>query len=308
MGRFILSRLAQSAVSFLVVALVVFVLMRIAGDPIDMLLDIGASAETREQLVRQLGLDRSYVEQFSLFVLSAVTGHFGTSVVTGAPVTSLIGQAFVNTMTLSFGAMLVAVAIAIPIGVYAAYYRNSALDRMARLFAILGQSAPAFVIAIMLIIVFGVWLRWLPTSGSGGFEHMVLPAVTLGWYIAAGIMRLTRTAMLEVMRADYIKLARAKGVRTSVILWKHAFKNAALPVTTFAAILFVGLLSGSVVTETVFAWPGLGRLLVQSVGWRDYPVVQAIVLLLSALYLAINLGVDLIYAYLNPRIRFGKAA
>lgn len=307
MGGFVLSRLAQAVVSFLVVSLVVFTLMRMAGDPVDMLLDVGASPEQRELLIRELGLDRSNVEQFARFVGAALVGNFGNSVVTGAPVTSLIGQAFLNTIVLSFSAMVVAIALAIPIGVYTAYYRNSTFDWAARLFAIMGQSAPAFVIAIALIIVFGVWLRWLPTGGSGGPQYVILPAITLGWYIAAGIMRLTRTSMLEVMRADYIKLARAKGLATGVVLWKHAFKNAALPVTTFAAILFVGLLSGSVVTEMVFAWPGLGRLLVQSVTWRDFPVVQAIVLLLSALYLCINLLVDVFYAYLNPRIRFGKA-
>ena len=220
----------------------------------------------------------------------------------------LIGQALVNTIVLALAAMAISLIIAIPIGAYSAVYHNSLLDKAGRTFAVLGQSAPAFVLGILLIMVFGVWLRVLPTSGSGGVANLVLPAITLGWYMAAGIMRLMRTSMLEVLRTDYIRLAKAKGLPMVLVLWKHAFKNAALPVTTFAALLFVGLLSGSVVTETVFAWPGVGRLLMQSVARRDYPVVQAVVIMLSGFYLLMNLGVDLLYVYLNPRIRIHRHA
>jgi peptide/nickel transport system permease protein len=306
MGRYILSRLAQALVSVLVVSLVVFALGRLAGNPIELLLEMGASAEMRQRLIVELGLDRSYLDQYLRFAGALLRGDLGRSVVNREPVAGLIGRAFVNTIQLGAAAMVVAILIAVPIGVYAAAFRNSPLDRVARIFAILGQSAPPFWVGIILIMVFGVWLRWLPTSGMGTASHLVLPAFTLGWYIAAGIMRLTRTSMLEVLRADYVRLARAKGVPESKVIWKHGFKNAALPVLTFTAILFVALLSGTVVTETVFAWPGLGRLLVQSVQWRDYPVVEAVVLLLSVMYLAINLLVDILYAYLNPRIRYGS--
>jgi len=307
MGRYILGRLAQAVVSVIAVAVIVFILGRLAGDPVELLLEMGATAETRAQLVRDLGLDRSYAEQFMRFAWSLASGELGRSVINGESVAKLVGEAFGNTVTLALAAMAVAILIAVPIGVFSAAHRNSVFDRGFRIFAVLGQSAPPFWVGIMLIIVFGVWLRLLPTSGMGSLAHVVLPAVTLGWYLAAGIMRLTRTSMLEVLRADYVRLARAKGVPEPRVIWKHGFKNAALPVLTFTALLFISLLSGTVVTETVFAWPGLGRLLVQSVSWRDYPVVEAVVLLLSVLYLGINLVVDIAYAYLNPRIRFGAA-
>lgn len=307
MGRYIVSRLLQAAVSVLAVSVIVFILGRLAGDPVDLLLEMGATPQARDNLIRTLGLDRSYLEQFVRFISALAVGNFGHSVINGAPVIELVREAFGNTIYLGLAAMSVAVAIALPIGVFSAAHRNSVFDRGFRVFAILGQSAPPFWVGIMLIIVFGVWLRWLPTSGMGGLSHVVLPAVTLGWYLAAGVMRLTRTSMLEVLRADYVRLARAKGVPETQVIWKHAFKNAALPVLTFTALLFVSLLSGTVVTETVFAWPGLGRLLVQSVTWRDYPVIEAVVLLLSVLYLGINLLVDILYAYLNPKIRFGSS-
>jgi len=303
MARFLLSRLLQAIVSFLVVALVVFALMRISGNAVEMLLgEQGATAEMRDHLIQKFGLDKSYPEQFLRFIAAVAVGDFGNSLISGLPVRQLIGQALINSIILSVAAMALALAIAIPAGVYSAIYPNSLFDRSVRTFAVFGQSAPSFVTAIMLIVIFSVWLRWLPTSGIGGFRHMILPSATLAWYIAAGIIRMTRTSMLEVMRADYITLARAKGVRWIVVIWKHAFKNAALPVTTFCAILFIGLIGGSVVVDVVFSWPGLGLLLVDSIVYRDFPVVQTIVLLISAMFLVINLVVDVVYAYLNPRI------
>lgn len=308
MGRFILLRVLQAAVSMFAVSVIVFLLGRLVGDPVDLLLEMGATADTRAQLVSRLGLDRSYAEQFGIFIFDLLQGDLGRSVTNGAEVTALVWSAFGNTAILGVAAMVVAVGIALPIGVFSAAYRGSVFDRGFRMFAILGQSAPPFWTGIMLSIIFGVWLGILPTGGIGTPAHIVLPAITLGWYFAAGMMRLTRTSMLEVLRADYIRLARAKGVPERAVLWRHAFKNAALPVLTFTALLFVSLLTGAVVTETVFAWPGLGRLLVQAVSMRDYPVVQGVVLLLSALYLSINLAVDILYGYLNPRIRFGSSA
>jgi len=306
MGRYVLSRMLQSLVSILAVAVLVFALGRLAGDPVELLLELGASAQTRKDLIASLGLDRSYLDQFLIYFGGLLRGDLGRSVTNGSDVSDLIFGAFGNTAILGLAAMAVSVAIALPIGVFSAAHRNSLFDRGFRMFAILGQSAPPFWVGIMLVIIFGVWLGWLPTGGMGGPAHVVLPAVTLGWYLAAGVMRLTRTSMLEVLRSDYIRLARAKGVPEAAVLWKHGFKNAALPVLTFTALLFVSLLSGAVVTETVFAWPGLGRLLVQAVAMRDYPVVQGVVLLLSVMYLSINLLVDIVYGYLNPRIRFGS--
>jgi peptide/nickel transport system permease protein len=307
MVRFLASRLLQATVSFLVVALFIFIIMRMSGNGVEMLLDEGATQEMRDRLIERFGLADSYPIQFLRYIGAVAIGDFGTSMVSGRAVSELIGRALFNTAVLSVVSMALALVVAIPAGVYSAIHAGSRFDRAARLFSVLGQSAPAFVTAIILILVFSVWLRLLPTSGIGGPSHMILPACTLAWYIASGIIQITRTSMLEVMRADYITLAKAKGVRQVVVIWKHAFKNAALPVTTFSAILFINLLSGSVVAEAVFAWPGLGLLLIDSVVYRDFPVVQAIVLLISAMFLAINLMVDIVYAFLNPRIRLHAA-
>jgi ABC-type dipeptide/oligopeptide/nickel transport system permease component len=190
---------------------------------------------------------------------------------------------------------------------YSAVRRGGPLDIGARVFAVLGQSMPAFWLGLMLILLFGVVLRVLPAGGRGGLEHLILPAFTLGYFTSAAILRLTRSAMLEVLGSDYIKFARLKGLHEQVVLWKHGLKNALLPVITFAVMLFVQFLGGAVVTETVFAWPGLGRLILESITTRDYPIVQAGVLVLSALYLTGNLLVDMLYSYLNPRIRHHTA-
>ena len=203
--------------------------------------------------------------------------------------------------------MLLSVLIGVPLGMYSAVRRGGALDRAARVFAVLGQSMPTFWLGLMLILLFGVVLGVLPAGGRGGLLHLILPAFTLGYFTSAAILRLTRSAMLEVLGSDYIKFARLKGLPEPVVLWKHGLRNALLPVVTFAVLLFVQFLGGAVVTETVFAWPGLGRLILESITTRDYPIVQAGVLVLSALYLTGNLFVDLLYSYLNPRIRHYSA-
>jgi ABC-type dipeptide/oligopeptide/nickel transport system permease component len=190
---------------------------------------------------------------------------------------------------------------------YSAVHRGSVLDSAARVFAVLGQSMPAFWLGLMLILIFAVVLGLFPAGGRGGVENIVLPAFTLGYFTSAAILRLTRSAMLEVLGSDYIKFARLKGLHEQIVLWKHGLKNALLPVVTFAVMLFVQFLGGAVVTETVFAWPGLGRLILESITTRDYPIVQAGVLVLSALYLIGNLFVDVLYSYLNPRIRHARA-
>jgi ABC-type dipeptide/oligopeptide/nickel transport system permease component len=200
--------------------------------------------------------------------------------------------------------MFMSVIIGVPIGVYSAVRRGSILDGSARVFAVLGQSMPPFWLGLMLILFFGVVLGILPAGGRGGIQHLLLPAFTLGYFTSAAIMRLTRSGMLEVLGTDYVKFARLKGLHEQVVLWKHGLKNALLPVITFAVMLFVQFLGGAVVTETVFAWPGLGRLILESITTRDYPIVQAGVLVLSALYLTGNLLVDILYSWLNPKIRY----
>jgi peptide/nickel transport system permease protein len=307
MWRYLAGRVLQALLSMLVVISIVFFLTRLSGNPVHLLLDVNASERDQEILMRHLGLDRPLAVQYGIYVKSILAGDFGSSVLTRRPVTEHIWERLPATVELGFVAMFMSVLIGIPLGMYSAVRRGSMGDRAARIFAVLGQSMPAFWLGLMLILFFGVVLGVLPAGGRGGLAHLVLPAFTLGYFTSAAILRLTRSSMLEVLGSDYIKFARLKGLHEQVVLWKHGLKNALLPVITFAVLLFVQFLGGAVVTETVFAWPGLGRLILESITTRDYPIVQAGVLVLSALYLTGNLLVDVLYSYLNPRIRHHTA-
>jgi peptide/nickel transport system permease protein len=284
---------------------IVFVLTRLSGNPVDLLLDANATEQDHAILMHHLGLDRPMPVQYLIYVKNIALGDFGNSVLTRRPVTEHIWERLPATAELGFVAMALSVLIGVPLGMYSAVHRGSPLDSGARIFAVLGQSMPPFWLGLMLILLFGVLLGVLPAGGRGGIQHIILPAFTLGYFTSAAILRLTRSAMLEVLGSDYIKFARLKGLHEQIVLWKHGLKNALLPVVTFAVMLFVQFLflGGAVVTETVFAWPGLGRLILESITTRDYPIVQAGVLVLSALYLTGNLFVDVLYSYLNPRIR-----
>ena len=303
MARYLIGRLAQTVLSMLVVISIVFVLTRLSGNPVDLLLDANATEQDHAILMRHLGLDRPLPVQYAIYVKNIALGDFGNSVLTRRPVTEHIWERLPATAELGIVAMILSVLIGVPLGMYSAVRRGGPLDTGARVFAVLGQSMPAFWLGLMLILLFGVMLGVLPAGGRGGFQHLILPAFTLGYFTSAAILRLTRSAMLEVLGSDYIKFARLKGLHEQVVLWKHGLRNALLPVVTFAVMLFVQFLGGAVVTETVFAWPGLGRLILESITTRDYPIVQAGVLVLSALYLTGNLFVDVLYSYLNPRIR-----
>jgi len=215
-------------------------------------------------------------------------------------------QMLLATLELGGLAVLIVILISLPVGVYSAVRRGSALDYAARAFAALGQAVPPFWLGLVLVLIFGVMLHLLPTSGRGTPLHVLLPGITLGWFAVAGLMRLTRSSMLDVLGSEYVKLARIKGLPERRVIWRHAFKNAALPVVTFAALLFVALLNGSIIVETVFGWPGLGLLVIEAVDSRDYPIVQTVVLCLSAMYIGVNLLVDVLYAYLNPKIRYSR--
>jgi len=297
----------QALLSMLVVISIVFVLTRLSGNPVHLLLDVNATQRDFDLLTRHLGLDKPLLVQYGLYVKNIVQGDFGKSVLTRRPVTEHIWERLPATVELGVVAMFLSVAMGVPIGVYSAVRRGGVLDMGARIFAVLGQSLPPFWLGLMLILLFGVILGILPAGGRGGPQHLLLPAFTLGYFTSAAIMRLTRSSMLEVLGTDYIKFARLKGLHEQVVLWKHGLKNALLPVITFAVMLFVQFLGGAVVTETVFAWPGLGRLILESITTRDYPIVQAWVLVLSALYLIGNLCVDVLYSWLNPRIRYRSA-
>jgi peptide/nickel transport system permease protein len=291
----------------LVVVSIVFVLTRLSGNPINLLLDVNATERDQQILTHHLGLDRPLILQYAIYLRNIALGDFGSSILTRRPVTEHIWERLPATIELGFVAMVMSVLLGVPLGMYSAVRRGSAFDTAARVFAVLGQSIPAFWLGLMLILFFAVVLGLLPAGGRNGPSSLILPAFTLGYFTSAAILRLTRSAMLEVLNSDYIKFARLKGLSERVVLWKHGLKNALLPVITFAVLLFVQFLGGAVVTETVFAWPGLGRLILESITTRDYPIVQAGVLVLSALYLVGNLLVDMLYSYLNPRIRHARA-
>ena len=306
MQRYIIGRVIQSIVSMFVVSVVVFALVRFSGDPITIMMPAEASKADIDLMRASLGLDRPWSVQYWRFVSRVVQGDFGKSVRFRRPAIDLIAERYAATLELGGLAVVIVIAVALPVGVYSAVRRGSALDYAARMFAALGQAMPPFWLGLVLVLIFGVLLRLLPTSGRGTPLHVLLPGITLGWFAVAGLMRLTRSSMLDVLGSEYVKLARIKGLPERQVIWKHAFKNAALPVVTFAALLFVALLNGSIIVETVFGWPGLGLLVIEAVDSRDYPIVQAVVLCLSAMYIGVNLLVDVLYAYLNPKIRYSS--
>ena len=306
MQGYIVGRLVQSVVSMFVVSVVVFALVRLSGDPIAIMMPAEASQADIELMRAHLGLDRPWAVQYWRFISNAVQGDFGRSVRFRRPAMDLIAERYGATLELGGLAVVIVILVAIPVGVYAAVRRGTALDYTARAFAALGQAVPPFWLGLVLVLIFAVFLGLLPTSGRGTPLHVVLPGITLGWFAVAGLMRLTRSSMLDVLGSEYVKLARIKGLPERTVIWKHAFKNAALPVVTFAALLFVALLNGSIIVETVFGWPGLGLLVIEAVDSRDYPIVQAVVMCLSAMYIGVNLLVDILYGYLNPKIRYSQ--
>jgi peptide/nickel transport system permease protein len=304
--RFILGRFFQSIASMFVVSIVVFVLVRMSGDPIRIMAPPEASEADVALMRAYLGLDRPWPVQYWNFLSRAVQGDFGKSVRFRRPAMELIAERYGATLELGGLAVLIVIVIALPVGVYSAVRRGTPLDYLARAFAALGQAVPPFWLGLLLVLLFGVLLHVFPTSGRGTPLHVILPGITLGWFAVAGLMRLTRSSMLDVLGTEYVKLARIKGLPERHVIWKHAFKNAALPVITFGALLFVALLNGSIIVETVFSWPGLGLLVIEAVDSRDYPIVQAVVMCLSAMYIGVNLVVDILYAYLNPKIRYSQ--
>jgi peptide/nickel transport system permease protein len=301
--RYILGRILQAVILIFVVATVVFLIVRGTGDPLDVVSDPRASAEARQEIAEELGLDKPLIVQYGIFMANLVRGDFGKSFISQEPCLTLFLGRLPATIELVFAAMFWALLIALPIGVYSAHRRGGVIDVVGRGFAFFGMAAPVFWTGIMCILIFSVRLRWLPAGGQAGVSAIILPAFTLGWIAAAGLLRLTRSSMIDVLNFDYITMAKAKGLSTASILWKHAFRNAALPVLTFFVLLFVLLIGGALVTETVFSWPGVGRLLMTAVHQRDFPVVQTIVILLCSLYVVANLAVDILYGVLNPKIR-----
>jgi ABC-type dipeptide/oligopeptide/nickel transport system permease component len=303
MKAYLLRRGWQSLLVLFGVSVVVFLILHLTGDPAALLLPPDATAEDLAKFRTAMGFDDPVAVQYLRFLRGAVRGDFGQSLRHGEPAMELVLERLPATFQLAGAGLLIALCLAIPAGIISAVRRNTFIDYVSTVLALLGQAMPTFWLGIMLILVFSVRLNWLPSSGRGSFDHLVLPAITLGLFTTARITRLTRSGMLEVLGQDYIRTARAKGVSEPPVVWKHALKNASIPIVTIVGIELGTLLGGSVITETIFAWPGVGRLSVQAIFNRDYPVVQAAVFLLATTFVMLNFLVDLVYTYLDPRIR-----
>jgi ABC-type dipeptide/oligopeptide/nickel transport system permease component len=308
MRGYVVHRLLQAGLVCVGISLITFLLLHVVGNPVLLLLPQDASEQDVALLRAKLGLDRPLAAQYGIFLAGAVRGDFGTSLFVQAPALALIWERMPATLELTLAGLAVAILIAIPLGVLSAVRRFSLLDHLATVGAVAGQAMPIFWLGIMLIVLFAVKLHWLPASGRGGPAHLLLPAVTLGAYLAPLTMRLTRSGMLDILSQDYIRTARAKGVRERWVLFKHALRNAAIPLVTIIGFQFGRVLGGAIVTETVFAWPGVASLAVKSIRTYDYPVVQAAVVLLALIIVAVNLVTDVVIAYLDPRIRYGARA
>jgi peptide/nickel transport system permease protein len=305
MQRYIAVRVLQSLLAVLVMSVIVFGLARISGNPIDVMLPIEAEQEDYDRLTKYWGLDKPLHQQYVVFVSKAIQGDFGQSLkYQGKSAMGLVIERLPATLELAGFALLISAILAVPIGVLAAVAKDTGWDAAAKVVALLGQSLPIFWLGIVLMWIFAVHLGWFPSSGKGGIEYMILPAITLGWFQVAAIMRLVRSSMLEVLDSEFVKLARVKGIPEWKVVWKHCLRNAGIAPLTFFAIIAGVLLTGTVVTETVFTWPGLGLLVVDAVRSRDFQVVQAVVILFAFIFILCNLLVDILYAYLDPRIRY----
>ena len=305
MRRYVLRRIGLLVPVVLGVVTVVFLIVHlIPGDPVEIMLGEQALAVDKEALRHEMGLDKPLHLQYVAFLKGLVRGDLGQSLHTKQPVLTSIARRLPATIELAAAAMAVALLLAIPLGLLAAYKKDSLVDQGSMLFALLGISMPNFWLGPLLIIVFSLKLGWFPVSGRGSLAHVVLPAITLGTAMAAILTRMTRASMLDVIQSDYITTARAKGVRESLVVLKHAFRNALIPVVTIVGLQIGGLLAGSIITETIFAWPGIGRLTIQAINARDYPLVQGCVLIIALGYVLVNFATDLLYGLIDPRIRY----
>ncbi len=304
MTAYLVRRLVGALWVVLGVATAVFIILHLTGDPAAVMMPLEATADQVAAFRHEQGFDRPLIVQYGTFMLAASHGDFGNSLRHGEPALGIALQRLPASGELALTALALALLVAIPAGILAAVRRNSPIDLAARVFALIGQSAPVYWLALMLILVFGVQLGWFPVSGIGGIRHLILPAVTLGLFSMAKIMRLTRSAMLDILRSDYLRTAQAKGVQPLRLILHHALRNAWIPIVTVVGIELGTLLSQAIITETVFSWPGIGRLAVQAIYDRDFPVVEVVVLIAAVSFVLINLAVDLSYAALDPRIRY----
>ncbi|MEJ0011201.1 MAG: ABC transporter permease [Bauldia sp.] len=307
MGRQIARRLIQGVITLLVLATTVFVLARIIGNPVDMMLPSEATPDAREAMIHRLGLDEPYYVQYLRYIGGILHGNLGDSIKYNQPVLTLFAQSFPNTLKLAVVAMVFALIVGFAFGIAAATYRGTIIDSLTRVISVFGMSVPAFWAGLMLMLIFSVRLRLLPVARIEGPQSYVLPALTWSLFLLAGIARLVRSSMIEVMDTEYVKLARIKGVSPAMVIWKHCLRNALLPVVTFAGVQLAFLLNGSVVVESIFAWPGVGRLIYSGIIGRDYPLVQGCLLIVGFMIVTINIAVDVLYVYIDPRVAFGGA-
>lgn len=305
MLRFLLRRLLQAAFVVVVVTVLVAWAVRLSGDPAVMLAQGAGSINAQDlaNIRKGLGLDRSFLEQYLGFVGGMLHGDMGRSFMGGTSVGLLVRQALPNTLLLAVTGLSAAIALAIPLGVHAAVHKGRRTDQAIRILSLVGLSLPNFWLALMLVLLFGITLRWLPPSGAEGAQSLIMPATTLAIILTATNVRLMRSAMLEVLSAQYVMVARSKGLREWLVLYKHALANCAIPLVTYIGLQFGGLIGGALVVERVFNWPGMGSLAFDAVASRDYPVLQAVVTVLAALIVLVNLAIDVLYGLLDPRIR-----
>jgi peptide/nickel transport system permease protein len=306
MRQFIVLRILYSIVTLFILSMTIFSIVRLTGDPALLMAEPGARPEDLARVRQQWGLDRPWPVQYVSFMRNVFTGELGKSFNYRMPVSALYFQRLPNSLQLALVATLISLLVGIPAGIISAVRVNSLWDNIGKIIALLGLSIPGFWLGLVLILVFSVWLRWLPTSGTGDWRHLIMPAIALGWYFSASLLRLTRSSMLEVMRSEYIKLARLKGLPETVVLAMHAFKNALIPVFTLAGVNLVVMVNAAVIIEVIFAWPGIGRLLFEGIFQRDFPLVQGVVVMAGFMIIGVNLLVDVVYAFIDPRIRLTR--
>jgi ABC-type dipeptide/oligopeptide/nickel transport system permease component len=307
MTRFIVIRLIQMVVALLGIMVLVFFMVRLSGDPTTLLQSPTSTAEQLDQIRHNLGLDRSVGTQFVIYFKDLFTGNLGTSFVQQRPVFDIIKDSLPNTLKLGVPGFLLSMALALALGILAATRRDSIFDNGVKFLAVLGQALPGFWVAIMAVLIFAVLLHWLPVAGMSKPTNYILPIAIEIFFMLPGMMRLVRSSMLDTLDSEYIKLARIKGLPERTVIWKHALRNALISPLTTAGMIFAGLISGAVITENIFNWPGMGRAIISATYARDFPVVQAMTLLIAAMVLIMNLVVDITYAYVDPQIRYGRS-
>ena len=304
MQRFIIRRVGQALITLFLLSLVVFISVSLTGDPAEKLLGEDATPEMRTQLRKNLGLDRPLPVQYGEFLWNILQGDIGKSWMTGRPALDMLVEVIPATLQLAIPSIFIIPLLGIPLGVISAVKRDTIVDRSLKIFAALGIATPGFWVAIMMVLLFGAILGWLPTHGRGGPSHYVLPLFMLTWGGVAANIRVVRTSMLDVLDSEYVRFARVKGLSENLVVYKHALKNAVVPALTMGGLMVAGQLNGSVLAEIIFAWPGMGRLAVSAIDSRDFAVVQATVLATGVLFIACSLIVDVLYGYVNPRVRY----